>query len=518
MNDTAPKTDSTAVANIDPVAKLLETNRKSIEAALPKHVAIDRFLRISLTTIKRTPKLLEADRRSLIAALMTSAQLGLEPDGVLGHAYLVPFKVKGQTQVQFIVGYKGYIQLARNSGEIASIQAKVVHEGDEFAYEYGFNEALRHVPKNLEGAPLSHVWLVVNFKNGGRHWDVMDRRAIDRVKLMSQGYQRAEKEWDGKPAKRDSPWHLHYDAMALKTIIRANAKFLPLAVQKAVAIDDAVDLGGIGKIEGDQVIIEGTAEEVTGEPEATEQDKEQGGEQGGAESARPPQGGPEQKPATEAAAKENTPPASPPPPPPATIEEKSADPKKPVEQEKPTPEKKKGGRPARKAAEPPPPPEQPWHVVRKDDQAATYAERLTAALKAAKSKTELDAAIDAADWTWLAAADADVHDGCITVMEEREDDLRDSAAPAAEESAPAQEPEPSTQPASEYAPPVIGWGGKAQAFFEAIMAELPKLRTKADLDKLLNANKGNIPYLARFAPDLNTKFHDAQTARRKELP
>lgn len=267
--------------NRDPVAAMLEGQRGALAMALPKHVTPDHFLRIALTTIKRTPKLLEADRKSLLGALMTAAQLGLEPDGVLGHAYLVPFSVKNRdtntwtTQVQFIPGYKGFIQLARNSGEIQSIQVKEVRKGDNFKYSYGFTETLEHVPVSGVDQPLTHVWMVVNFTNGGRHWDVMTRDQIERVMKLSQSYQRAEKGYQDKPPKRDSTWHLHFDAMAIKTIIRKNAKFLPMSVQKAAAIDEAVEVGNLGTLVEGTVVIEGDAapasddiDTAQGEPEA----------------------------------------------------------------------------------------------------------------------------------------------------------------------------------------------------------------------------------------------------------
>ena len=104
--------------------------------ALPKHMDVDRLMRLAMTTIRTTPALKDADVSSLLGAVMQAAQLGLEP-GLMGHCYLLPFKnsKKGITEVQFIIGYKGMIDLARRSGHIQSIYAHAVYEKDEFEYE-----------------------------------------------------------------------------------------------------------------------------------------------------------------------------------------------------------------------------------------------------------------------------------------------------------------------------------------------------------------------------------------------
>ena len=73
--------------------------------------------------MQRTPKLLECTRESLLACIVQCAQLGLEPDGLLGQAYLIPFYNgrKNRYECQLIVGYKGLLKLARQSAEISSL-------------------------------------------------------------------------------------------------------------------------------------------------------------------------------------------------------------------------------------------------------------------------------------------------------------------------------------------------------------------------------------------------------------
>lgn len=189
------------------------------ERALPKHMDADRLGRIAMTTIRQNPKLLECSIPSLMGAVMQAAQLGLEP-GLIGHCYLVPFyngKMK-ETDVQFIIGYKGMIDLARRSGHIESIYAHTVHENDEFEYELGLHPKLVHKPSTGERGEMIFVYSVAHFKDGGYQFEVFSRNDVDKVKERSK-------------AGKFGPWQTDYDEMAKKTVIRRMFKYLPISVE-----------------------------------------------------------------------------------------------------------------------------------------------------------------------------------------------------------------------------------------------------------------------------------------------
>lgn len=255
---------------IQSVGQTLERMKPKLEMSLPKHITPDRMIRVALAALNKTPKLLQCDRDSLLAAIMTSAQLGLEPDGTLGQAYLIPFG----KQVQFIPGYKGLIALARNSGDVSSIQAQAVYDGDHFDYGFGLNERLDHTPSEAPDRmdkPITHFWAMAKFKDGGIHWDAMPVAEVERIRDNSQGYQSAKR--FAKNGKINSPWVDHFAEMGKKTAIRRIAKYLPLDVQKAAYIADSYDRGAVTNLgeNGDYMdgmdfdggqTIEGHAEEV----------------------------------------------------------------------------------------------------------------------------------------------------------------------------------------------------------------------------------------------------------------
>nr|MBA2817036.1 hypothetical protein [Candidatus Pantoea persica] len=113
---------------------MLDPNIKAqIALALPRHMTADRLARITMTELRKTP----SDQMSFLDVIMQCAQLGLEPGGTLGHAYLLPFDKRQKqgnqwvtvaTETQLIVGYRGMIDLAHRSGQIVSLSARAVFE------------------------------------------------------------------------------------------------------------------------------------------------------------------------------------------------------------------------------------------------------------------------------------------------------------------------------------------------------------------------------------------------------
>lgn len=209
------------------VGQLIEQMKPQIARALPKHMDPDRMARLALTALKQTPALARCTPESFLGALMTASQLGLEP-GPLGEAYLVPY---GNT-VTFIPGYRGLVKLAWQSGHLRNIDAHVVHEGDDFDYEYGLAPFLRHKPTRGEAGPATEVYAVATLLNGGSAFVVMSLPQVEAIRKRSR-------------ASGNGPWVTDWEAMAKKTAIKQLIRFLPLSVEmqrvnQAAALDETV--------------------------------------------------------------------------------------------------------------------------------------------------------------------------------------------------------------------------------------------------------------------------------------
>ena len=215
------------------LVQFVQQMRPEIERALPAHVGgADRIARIALTELRRVEHLAECTQESFAGALMTCSALGLEPGGVSGEAYLLPFwnkKVRAY-EVQLVIGYQGMIKLFWQHPLAAGLDTHTVFEGDEFEYEYGLAPVLKHRPArgSAKGAP-SYYYAVARLANGGNAFLVLDVDDVEAIRKRSK-------------AKDFGPWSTDYDAMARKTCVRQLFKLLPKSAElaRAVAHDETV--------------------------------------------------------------------------------------------------------------------------------------------------------------------------------------------------------------------------------------------------------------------------------------
>ena len=259
MNQNINRNELTTTSNKrKQFSDMLTKMKPQIANALPKHLSPERIIRIALTAVSKTPALLECSQNSLLGAIIQSSQLGLEPDGALGEAYIIPY-YNGKTKMkeaQFQVGYRGLIALSRRSGEIISINANAVREGDEFDYQFGTEEFLRHKPCENRGK-IKYVYAYSKLKDGGHCFIVMSKLEIDKIRAISK-------------ASNSGPWTNHYEEMAKKTAIKRLSKLLPMSIEyrEAVSSDDKIhDLSGSPEIDMDVSPIHMTEAEDVTEPE-----------------------------------------------------------------------------------------------------------------------------------------------------------------------------------------------------------------------------------------------------------
>ena len=204
-------------------AQYLTARRRQLASVLPKHLTPERVCRVALTTFTRTPALMQCDMASVFQAVQQASELGLEPGGALGQCYLVPYK----NTCQLIVSYKGLIELARRSGEIESIEARVIHENDEYSVEFGLHSDLRHKPcLTGEPGPLVMVYAIARLKGGMVQFEVMTRSEVESIRRRSR-------------SGNSGPWVTDYDEMAKKTAVRRLCKFLPISSEKLAQALDA---------------------------------------------------------------------------------------------------------------------------------------------------------------------------------------------------------------------------------------------------------------------------------------
>lgn len=236
-------TNSVQVAPANNVRSLISSMQSHFEKALPAHLTGDRFTRIALTAISKNPKLAQCTQPSLLGALMTFAQLGLEPNTPLGHAYLVPFnnstKINGQwvkrLEVTPIIGYKGVLDLAYRTGNYQTIDAFAVYKNDHLVHMHGFEEKLEYrpsdEPRENNEKPIKYLAYYV-LKNGGKRFRIWNHQdCIEHGKKFSKSFAKG-------------PWQTDTEAMCKKTVLLDLLRYAPLSsedksVMEIIARDNA---------------------------------------------------------------------------------------------------------------------------------------------------------------------------------------------------------------------------------------------------------------------------------------
>ena len=243
QNATTKNLATTGKLSMQQYIKQMESE---IKKALPSVLTPERFTRIVLSALSTNPKLGECTPQSFLGAMMTAAQLGVEPNTPLGQAYLLPYW-NGRNncyECQFQLGYKGLLDLAYRSGDISVVQSQVVYENDEFSYSYGLEPELKHIPAKADRGDPTHVYAVFRTQSDGYGYEVA---SIEDIRAHAQRYSKSF---------GNGPWQTNFEEMAKKTVLKRVLKYAPLKsefVRKLVQ-DETIKTS----IDADMYIVEPT--------------------------------------------------------------------------------------------------------------------------------------------------------------------------------------------------------------------------------------------------------------------
>lgn len=212
------------------VAQTIVANKQLIVEALPRGIDPDRFTRLALTTLRKTPRLQECDPQSFVGSLLTASALGLEPD-VLGECYLVPYK----RECTLIIGYQGIAKLFWQSPMAAQLDSGYVCEKDEFSYAKGTSPYLTHTPALGERGKVIAYYAIVGLKSGATWFEVFTPAQIAALRGGNR-----------KSDIRD-PEHWMERKTALKQVLKMAPKSTRLAQtytldEKPASIEQAVQV------------------------------------------------------------------------------------------------------------------------------------------------------------------------------------------------------------------------------------------------------------------------------------
>ncbi len=236
------------MAKNNALALVIEKKKSSIFAALPDHIDKEKYLISAAFAISKIPKLNGCTAESIGEVIHAAAETGLDFTSAKGHAYIIPF---GKVAT-FIIGWKGYIDLAERSGLVRKIEARIVYKEDFFELTYGTSPDIKHRPhgdSKKRGKTIGAY--AIGFKtNGATICEYMDLAELENIRSKSK-------------APNSPAWTQFTDEMYRKTVVRRLVKYLPSSTELQRAFDWENKMSGL-KDASDAVDID-VPEDVTAE-------------------------------------------------------------------------------------------------------------------------------------------------------------------------------------------------------------------------------------------------------------
>lgn len=247
------------------------------------------FTTAIISAVSNNPTLEECTQKTILSACLLGESLRLSPSPQLGQYYLVPFNKKDrygnilETNAQFVLGVKGYKQLAMRSGQYLDIDVLEIKEGEYKGRDkLTGKQRFEFIEDDDERESLPTVGYMAYFEllNGFKkviYWT--KKKMLHHADTYSPAF-RADKYEDyinGKIPKEElykysSFWYKNFTEMAFKTLLRhliSQWGIMSIEMQTAIVSDDAV-IGENGDPEyveynDDSAVVEATG--ASGQPE-----------------------------------------------------------------------------------------------------------------------------------------------------------------------------------------------------------------------------------------------------------
>lgn len=211
---------------LDELQGYLDTRKGFIVNALAKTTDPDVFMARILNEVRRSRELMACTRPSLMGAILNCAQLGLEV-GPLGHYYLTPRSNKGKQEVVGVIGWKGYLELARRAVPM-TIDADDRCVNDFWLYQRGTDpKLLTHPPDDGDRGEVLGYWAAASW-SGGHAMQYMSNSELERHAKRYASNSRGEVSGFART---------NWVAWCRKTVVRQMSWKLPMTSQMALALE-----------------------------------------------------------------------------------------------------------------------------------------------------------------------------------------------------------------------------------------------------------------------------------------
>lgn len=227
--------ENTVVKKQAPFSVVIQSDmyKKLINNTLGDSKRATRFIASITSAVATNPALQECEPSTILSGALTGEALGLSPSPQLGQMYLVPFKnsKKGTIEAQFILGAKGYKQLAIRSGQYKDLDFIEVREGEYLGRdEETGKQKFKFISDETERENKPVIGYLAYFEllNGYRkqiYWS--KEKMLNHADKYSKAFNKKdyEKLLAGQIPEKDkwkysSYWYADFDGMSEKTLYR----------------------------------------------------------------------------------------------------------------------------------------------------------------------------------------------------------------------------------------------------------------------------------------------------------
>lgn len=231
------------------------TYQNLIKQTLGNPKKAERYTAAIMSAVATNPQLQNCEAKTILSGSLLAESLNLAHSPQLGQYYLVPFKVKAKNGIPehfdatFILGYKGYLQLAVRSGNYKKINVMEIKEGELVSYNPFDEEIVLNPIQDVderEKTPTIGYYAMFEYVNGFKkviYWS--KAQMLAHADKYSPAFNKAsyEKLLNGEIPDRDlwkysSFWYKDFDSMAKKTMLRQLiSKWGVMSTEMVQAID-----------------------------------------------------------------------------------------------------------------------------------------------------------------------------------------------------------------------------------------------------------------------------------------
>lgn len=269
--------NSTLAASKPKFSTVIKSNtyQNLIKQTLGNPKKAERYTAAIMSAVATNSQLQNCEAKTILSGSLLAESLNLAHSPQLGQYYLVPFKVKAKNGIpehydaQFILGYKGYIQLAIRSGNYKKINVMEIKDGELVSYD-PFNEEIVLQPiqdvDEREQTETIGYYAMFEYINGFKkviYWS--KKQMLQHADKYSPAFSKSayEKLRNGEIPnnemwKYSSFWYKDFDGMAKKTLIRqliGKWGVMSAEMTQAMELDNnslSVEKNGFVTIEADE--------------------------------------------------------------------------------------------------------------------------------------------------------------------------------------------------------------------------------------------------------------------------